>query len=77
MAATSYYEKVGEDEDHVEYRYGPEPSDMAGSLTIDKRSLRPRSANDRLGLTAEMAAGRILRTYRERDEWPERGASFI
>lgn len=77
MAATSYYEKIREDEDQVEYRYGSEPSDLAGLLAIDKRSLCPCSATDRLGLTAQMAAGRIIRTYRERGEWPERGASFI
>ena len=77
MAATSYYEKVGEDENHVEYRYGPEPGEMSRCLTIDKTSRRPGAASDRVGLTGEMALSRILRTYRERDEWPERGASFI
>ncbi len=77
MAATSYYQKVREDEDHVEYRYGPEPDEMLRSLTVDKGSLRPGTSSDRVGLTGEMALGRILRTYRERNEWPERGASFI
>ena len=77
MAATSYYEKVDEDDDHVEYRYGVEPDDMVRSLAIDKRSLLPEAEAGHVGMTGRMALSRILRTYRERGEWPERGASFI
>ena len=77
MAATSYYVKRHEDELYVEYSYGVTEDDLSRSLLIDKALLRPDVSSDVLGLTGRMALFRIVKTFHERGQWPERGASLI
>ena len=73
MAAIVDFEKIAEDDGTVTYRYGIEPR-FDHSFTIGKADRRPRVNEEDFRWPASLALTGILRAYRERGEWPERGA---
>lgn len=73
MAAIVDFEKVAEDDETVTYRYGFDYH-FDHSMTIGKADRRPRTDEADFRWPASLALTGILRVYRERGHWPERGA---
>lgn len=78
MAGLAYYAKAEEDEFSVTYRYGRSPEVLDSLLSVDKRTLLTSpELQTEPGLTARIALTKIVTTFRDRGDWPERGSSFV
>ena len=73
MAAIIDFVKVGEDDETVTYRYGTSRR-FDRAVTIGKADRRPRMDERDFTEMTSLALSGILRAYRERGSWPERGA---
>lgn len=75
MATSAYFDKISETDAQVSYRCGSDPDHMTLEVVIDKvtGSVVPTPEPGRLALKA---ATKALKMFRERGEWPDKGASI-
>ena len=71
MAILVDYQKVREDENQVEYRFGA--PEMNRRLVIDKGDRRGSPADGTADRKFEVVLGKILRQHRDTETWPEGG----
>ncbi|MFE2476420.1 hypothetical protein [Streptomyces sp. NPDC059389] len=75
MAGLVYFRKISEDAETVRYAFGPEPHDMARTLTVDKASRTSAVDDGRPDYLALKASRKINALGTRSPDWPDRGMS--
>ena len=73
MAFLSYYRKVEETAERLEYVYGFDPDELDRPLCLDKSTHRLVWGEGKPPPSLVATAAGILRGQRKTGEWPERG----
>lgn len=77
MGAIVYFEKSLEDAERVTYRYGTEEQDFANSLVINKVDELPVDVDpEKASFGVQVAFSGILKGYRNKGSWPDKGAGY-
>jgi hypothetical protein len=75
MASLVYFKKLSEQPESIRYSFGPDPEEMARTLTVDTASRTSTADDGNIDYTFLKASRKINSLFEERSRWPERGMS--
>lgn len=73
MASLVYFQRVGEDDQRLRYKFGFDDQNMTRALTLDKGTRRSEPEDGQIDYEFLKASRKINGAFTDEGRWPERG----